>query len=338
MVYLAKLIEISAKFHPGRLGELLDQRIFSHANVPYRIKDYAALLDDWYATIEFDWTLEQRIAERVARRGADGKLLLDAEGRVVHATLAEKLLILLLAKLVNLVPEGGIWMNTQRPEWNDANNALVGKGLSVVTVAYLRRYIVLCRHLFAASAAPGLVVSAELGELFHAVGAGLAEHQPALEATFSDARRRAAMDALGRAGSAYRTHYYQHGRSGAETRLSLPVLALLDMAQHYASTRCTPIGATTASTTPTMCCGLARAAPRSTGSISSPEGQVAILGRPAHQRAGAGAVAQPAAEPAVSRRSAELPALPRPRSTGLSPQELPHPRPGAWLGAGGRAG
>ena len=235
VVYLAKLIEISAKFHPGRLGELLDQRIFSHANVPYRIKDYAALLDDWYATIEFDWPLEQRIAERVAQRGADGKLLLDAEGRVVHATLAEKLLILLLAKLVNLVPEGGIWMNTQRPEWNDANNALVGKGLSVVTVAYLRRYIVLCRHLFAASAAPGLVVSAELGELFHAVGASLAEHQPALEATFSDARRRAAMDALGQAGSAYRTHYYQHGRSGAETRLSLPeVLALLDMAQHYA--------------------------------------------------------------------------------------------------------
>jgi hypothetical protein len=28
----------------------------------------------------------------------------------------------------NLIPEGGIWMNTQRPEWNDANNALVGNG------------------------------------------------------------------------------------------------------------------------------------------------------------------------------------------------------------------
>ena len=33
-------------------------------------------------------------------------------------------------------------MNTQRPEWNDANNALVGKGLSVVTLGYLRRYVV----------------------------------------------------------------------------------------------------------------------------------------------------------------------------------------------------
>ena len=55
--------------------------------------------------------------------------------------MVEKLLVLLLAKLTNLVPEGGIWMNTQRPEWNDANNALVGKGLSVVTVAYLRRFV-----------------------------------------------------------------------------------------------------------------------------------------------------------------------------------------------------
>ncbi|MCC5021732.1 MAG: hypothetical protein J6386_02535 [Candidatus Synoicihabitans palmerolidicus] len=35
-------------------------------------------------------------------------------------------------------------MNTQRPEWNDANNALVGYGVSVVTLAYLRR---LLRHV-----------------------------------------------------------------------------------------------------------------------------------------------------------------------------------------------
>ena len=59
--------------------------------------------------------------------------------------------MLLLAKLTNLVPEGGIWMNTQRPEWNDANNALVGKGLSVVTVAYLRRFIAFWQAQLAAA-------------------------------------------------------------------------------------------------------------------------------------------------------------------------------------------
>ena len=51
---------------------------------------------------------------------------------------------------MNFVPEGGIWMNTQRPEWNDANNALVGKGLSVVTLCYLRRTIVFCKRSAAA--------------------------------------------------------------------------------------------------------------------------------------------------------------------------------------------
>ena len=38
-------------------------------------------------------------------------------------------------------------MNTQRPEWNDANNALVGHGLSVVTLAHLRRYLAFVREL-----------------------------------------------------------------------------------------------------------------------------------------------------------------------------------------------
>ena len=47
----------------------------------------------------------------------------------------------LLSKLGNLVIDGGIWLNTQRPEWNDANNALVGHGLSMVTLYYLRRYV-----------------------------------------------------------------------------------------------------------------------------------------------------------------------------------------------------
>ena len=32
-------------------------------------------------------------------------------------------------------------MNTQRPEWNDGNNALVGNGLSMVTLYYLRRFL-----------------------------------------------------------------------------------------------------------------------------------------------------------------------------------------------------
>ena len=36
-------------------------------------------------------------------------------------------------------------MNTERPEWNDANNALVGNGLSMVTAGHLLRYVGFCR-------------------------------------------------------------------------------------------------------------------------------------------------------------------------------------------------
>ena len=53
----------------------------------------------------------------------------------------EKILATVLAKVSNFIPEGGIWMNTQRPEWNDANNALVGNGVSMVTLYYLRRFL-----------------------------------------------------------------------------------------------------------------------------------------------------------------------------------------------------
>ncbi|NIM63936.1 MAG: hypothetical protein GTO30_20500, partial [Acidobacteria bacterium] len=78
------------------------------------------------------------IAERVAALGADGRLATLGDGSIHRVNLLEKLLVSALARIGNLVPGGGIWMNTQRPEWNDANNALVGYGLSMVTLCYLR--------------------------------------------------------------------------------------------------------------------------------------------------------------------------------------------------------
>jgi hypothetical protein len=219
IIYLLKLMEALDRYEPGRLRTLLDRRIFSHVDVPYRIKPYADLLLDPTASIEFAWEHEHTIAARVIERGSDGKLLHGPDGRVVHVSLTEKLLLLLLTKLVNFVPEGGIWMNTQRPEWNDANNALVGKGLSVVTLAYLRRYLVFCRPLFAEGPRE-LAVSAELFELFEAVVAALRQLQLALEHGLDDQSRRALMDRLGRAGDSYRQQIYAGGLSGAQRPLS----------------------------------------------------------------------------------------------------------------------
>jgi hypothetical protein len=234
IIYLQKLLEISDKFHPGKLRTLLARKIFSHANVPYRIEPYAKLLEDWYDTIVFDDVLNRQIGEIVAEMGTDGKLVLDAEGRVFHVSLAEKLLTLLLAKLANLVPGGGVWMNTQRPEWNDANNALSGKGLSVVTVCYLRRFVVFFQRLMSEYRAASVEVTPEVKAEFDAMGEVLRRHKSALRASFDDGQRRAIMDGLGEAGSDYRQNLYENGFSGAFTGLDREELVgFLALAQQY---------------------------------------------------------------------------------------------------------
>ncbi len=232
VVYLQKLLELAARFDPGALDALLDRPVFSHANVPYRIRPYTAMLDDPYDTIEFDAELDRRIAAAVATEGTDARLLRGPDGAILHVTMAEKLLQLLLVKLANLVPEGGIWMNTQRPEWNDANNALVGKGLSVVTTAYLYRTVVFLQKLLAER--PAVALTREVRAFFDAVHDGLRAHAAGLDGGFDDRGRRAFMDALGGAGSAYRQGVYAHGFSGATTELDGATLAaFLELARRY---------------------------------------------------------------------------------------------------------
>jgi hypothetical protein len=170
----------------------------------------------------------------VQAQGTDGRLVRAANGQVLHVTLAEKLLTLLLAKLVNFVPEGGIWMNTQRPEWNDANNALVGKGLSVVTLCYLRRTIVFCKELLQQSELGSVQVRAELQKLYSQIFQILQRFQGILKSSFSDEQRRAMLDALGQVGSDYRWNYYSQRLSGEYTQLPIPELVtFLDLAQQY---------------------------------------------------------------------------------------------------------
>jgi hypothetical protein len=234
IIYLQKLMEISAALHPGRLQGYLAQPLFSYANVPYRLKPYQALLQDPYSTIEFDWELQKVIEGRVREAGMDGRLVAGPDGQVFHASLAEKLLTLLLAKLANFVPEGGIWMNTQRPEWNDANNALAGKGLSVVTLGYLRRFLVFCRALFDGSAGQELPVSKEVASFYSQAAEVLSRYQPLLSTGFNDQQRRAMMDALGQTGSNYRWEFYHHGLSGEVTTLpGEQISRFFELAQAY---------------------------------------------------------------------------------------------------------
>lgn len=234
IIYLQKLLEISAQMHPGKLQEFLSRSLFSYANVPYRLKPYGELLKDPYNTIDFDWDMEKQISTRCEERGTDGKLVYARDSQVLHVSLAEKLLTLLLAKLANFVPEGGIWMNTQRPEWNDANNALVGKGLSVVTLAYLRRYLVFCQELLSNSGLGTVPLNAEVHRFYLQVSGVLKRFQPALGGSFDDEQRRSMMDLLGQAGSDYRWNFYRNGFAGELVDSPVKEIgAFLALAQQY---------------------------------------------------------------------------------------------------------
>ena len=60
-------------------------------------------------------------------------------------------------------------MNTRRPEWNDANNALVGYGLSMVTLCYLRRFLVMFGSLLRADSKESYSVSDEVLIFFESI-------------------------------------------------------------------------------------------------------------------------------------------------------------------------
>jgi hypothetical protein len=143
VVYLLRLLEAAQAREPALLSTLWDRALFSFADVPYRLKPHAEQTANPKATIVFDDAAHARARARADRVGADGLMVCDGDDRPVLSTLAEKLSIIVLAKAGSLVPGGGLWLHTQRPEWNDANNALVGNGLSVVTLAQLRRLLLL---------------------------------------------------------------------------------------------------------------------------------------------------------------------------------------------------
>ena len=229
VVYLLKFLEQSRQFHPARLSALLHRPIFSYANVPYRIRAFDEIVTDPKSTVDFDHGLAALIAERVAAIGADGKLVLDGNGDVYRVNLLEKLLLPLLAKLGNLVVDGGIWLNTQRPEWNDANNALVGHGVSMVTLYYMRRYVRFLQQLLAGEQG-SVELSSEVAAWLAETAAALADLRPLLgNSPIAADQRWHSMQALGLASSRYRAAVYRDQPfSGKVERPLGQVMNLLD--------------------------------------------------------------------------------------------------------------
>jgi len=215
VIYLQKLLEASDRYHPGSLARLLTQRVFTYANVPYRIKPYEAMIENPRDTITFDQDVHREAMARAKALGADGKALMGEAG-ICRANLTEKLLLVILSKLSNFIPEAGVWMNTQRPEWNDANNALVGNGASMVTLYYLRRFLAFFQEILASTASQDFEISKEIAEMWAGISDALQQHGSLLGSPITDRNRKALLDALERAGSDYRRKIYEHGFSGEQ--------------------------------------------------------------------------------------------------------------------------
>jgi hypothetical protein len=221
VIYLLKFLEFMEDHEPGQLESLFDNDCFVYANVPYRIKSYEETLRNPKDTIEFDHKLDLKIRLEKEKMGADAALLREKNGGIYTVTFVEKILAMVLAKLSNFIPEGGIWMNTQRPEWNDANNALVGNGVSMVTLCYLRRFLHFFKNRLAASELEHANISTELVTFYHGISQTLKHHEHLLSGKINDSERKQVLDGLGKAGSTYRTQIYYQPFSGEKQTVSL---------------------------------------------------------------------------------------------------------------------
>ncbi len=220
IIYLLKLLETSEKYYPGKLERYFTDERFVYANVPYKIKSYKEILKNPKDTIVFDTEQDAQIRKIRAKNGSDAGLIFDENGSIYKANYIEKILATVLSKLSNFIPEGGIWMNTQRPEWNDANNALVGNGTSMVTLFYLRRFLTFFSQQIENTEEERVSLSNELIVFYKRVRKTFESHAFMLEGPISDEDRKIIMDCLGEAGSDYRKHIYKQSFWGMKRTVS----------------------------------------------------------------------------------------------------------------------
>ena len=234
IIYLLKLLEVWDSHFPDSITNFMDEDCFVYANVPYKIKSYDQILSNPKDTIDFDIEADKKIRERRDQMGADGALLVNESGDVHRVNFIEKILAPLLAKISNLIPEGGIWMNTQRPEWNDANNALVGNGISMVTLYYIRRFLSFLKSNLSETKIDRVRISNELVDFYKNVKQALIDNMEVLESNLEDGQRKKIVDELGTAADTFRTHVYKQGFWGTKRSISIEgLLDFVDAALYY---------------------------------------------------------------------------------------------------------
>lgn len=225
IIYLCRLLELSHQHNPQALRDMLGMREFAFAAVPYRFRSYADIVRDPKNTITFDQVAHDHIFSQLSTYGQDARLLMGTDNQPLLVTFTEKLLITLLTKLSNFIPEAGIWMNTLRPEWNDANNALVGNGASMVTLYYMRRFVAFLIDLYQ-SEETTYALSEEVVLFLRNILTAMVNHLPEQAdqpISFTNHTRRSFTDQVGRAGEAYRNAIYA-GHSGKKVEMDASLI------------------------------------------------------------------------------------------------------------------
>ena len=225
IIYLCRLLELSYAHNPAALRQLLGMREFAFANVPYRFKSYSDIVRDPKNTITFDQAAHEHIFAQLPTYGQDARLVMGIDQQPLLVTFTEKILVTLLTKLSNFIPEAGIWMNTLRPEWNDANNALVGNGASMVTLYYMRRFVAFLIDLYQ-SEETTYALSEEVVLFLRNILTTMVNHLPEQAEQpicFTDHTRRSFTDQMGRAGEAYRNAIYA-GHSGKKVEMDASLI------------------------------------------------------------------------------------------------------------------
>ncbi len=206
LVYLLKLMQRMEAAWPGELAAWLTDSRFVCADVPYRLATFPEMVANPFDTIRFDEDRDHHLRQQMATTGFDA-VACKADGATIYVNLLEKWMMSVLAKISHFIPDAGIWLNTQRPEWNDANNALVGRGASMVTTCQLHQFLQFMHDVLQQSTADTFQVSSLLADWWaEVVDTASLILQPAT--TDREAHRWAVAQRGGEAASRYREQVY----------------------------------------------------------------------------------------------------------------------------------
>ncbi|MBQ9280576.1 MAG: hypothetical protein IJ207_00040 [Treponema sp.] len=217
VIYLQKFLELWNKTDSESFKKSLNDCLYTSANIPYRLKSYKEILESPHSSITFDKALSDTLINNSKSYGSDAKLVMDGKQPALVSFTA-KLLQIVIAKTANLVPGGGIWMNTQRPEWNDANNALAGWGLSVVTLCYLHRMLSFLIDIYSKTEIKSFSLPKALYDCFTAL-TELYKTTEFKKAIDDDAERKAFTDKAGIIFETERNELYKNGYSAGKVEI-----------------------------------------------------------------------------------------------------------------------